>query len=366
MNSPLDFVRPFRLSKKDPRIQYGDFLSKNEALRYEEPEILDQVDDIKVIPNNSVKFLELLKRERFKSGEVERYEVTMQNGAMYHLLNATPHEPETDVSITSTTAWLTGLDGMNKRILLAQMNAGMEASLLSTARQIGYKPSLEQAAHNQLAIAKHMAEVSPSRDDDNFVVHGISRAAMIGIGINALADRHDMNVMHNTLIAPCYPAPLSLKNISKYSHIIPDEIIAVAGMLKIPPQTLRHYVSTLDISPEGLRYAVATIPELTSGNAGKLADAMPEDTSAYIMGFEGDAMSDIHEYERKLQNHEDVVFDIRSGGAHASITHESIYQEYKRSLQTLPQEVEFAKTQGHHKLGEAAIQRMHDSTSIAA
>lgn len=358
MNSPLELLRPLQLGKNDPRIRHGDFLSKNEALRYEEPELLEPVDDVKIIPNNSVAILELLKKEKLKNGEVSRYEVTMRNGARYHMLNAVPHEPQTDVGISSTTAWLTGMDGMNKRILLAQMNAGVEASLLSTARQAGYKPSLEQAAHNQLAIAKHLAETSPTRDRENLIIHGISRAAMIGIGANALAAEHDWNIIHNSLMVPCYPTGLSLKHLPRYSHIVPDELRAVAGMFAIPPRALRHYVGTLDTSREGIRYALATIPELTSGNAGRLADAMPEDTSAYIVGFEGDVMGDIREYQRRLHNHPDIVFDVRSGGAHASVTHENIYQEYKKSLELLPEEIEHAKSEGRQKLGRAATLRM--------
>ena len=366
MNSPLNFVRPLGLAKDDPRKQRGDFLSKNEALRYEEPELLETDGDLKIIPNNSVKMLELLKRQRFNSGQVSRYEVTMRNGARYHILDAHPHEPTTDVSISSTTAWLTGIDGMNTRFLLAQMKAGIPASLLSTARQAGYKPSLEQGAHNQLAIAKHLAELSSERDEVNLALFGISRAAMIGKGANALAEQHDVNIMHSTLLGPCYPRPFSLSQLGRYSHIVSDEVKSAVGMAKIPPSALRHYLSTLDTTPAGIRYAIATIPELTSGNAGNFARAMPENTSAYVLGFEGDVMSDIHEYERILHNRPNIVFDIRPGGAHTSLTHESVYQEYKRSLNTLPDELENAKAHGERKLGRAAIERIYEPSQVAA
>lgn len=346
------------LPADDPRMQYGDFLSQNEDLRYEEPQVLEKVEDVKIIPNNSVASLEHVHQERIGHGELSYYAVTMQNKAKYDLVTARPRDPKTNVSSTATTAWLTGIHGLNKRILLARMDAGMPASLLSTARHAGYKPSLEQAAHNQLSIERCLAENDPERDPHNLTISGISRAAMIGIGMNALAERHDWNVMYSDLTAPCFPERLDLRKAQKYSSLLGRETLALMNLFSIPPRTLRHYTGTVDLSPAGLRYAISTIGELTSGNAGRLAASMPEDTSAYILGFEGDVMSDIHEYERRLENHPNVVFDTRKKGAHAAFLHEDVYQQARRRMLHLPEELETAKVNGERKLARASIERL--------
>lgn len=350
--------RYFLLPDNDPRMKYGDFLSQNEDLQYEEPHVFEKVDDIKIIPNNKVTSLEHQHHERVTDGELDYYKITMQNNAMYDLITAHPHEQKTDVSMTATTAWVTGLDGMNKRILLAQMKAGMPASLMSTARQAGYKPSLEQAAHNQLSVARCLAENDPRIDAENISVFGISRASMAGIGMNAVAEQHDWNVMHSHFIAPCFVDRLNGRDMRKIHTLIAREALALVNMRSIPLPTLRYYANTVDISPAGIRYAINTIGELTSGNAGRLADAMPKDTSAYILGFEGDIMSDIHAYEKRLENHPDTVVDIREKGAHATFLREDIYQETKTRFHNLPEELNLAKQTGQTKLARASIERL--------
>lgn len=358
MTTSHRFLPSFDLAKDDPRIIHGDFLSRNEDLYFEEPQIFQKVEDVKVTPNNTVTSLQHQHREKRREGALDYYAVTMQNNAQYDLVKATPRNPETEVGVTATTAWLTGTNGLNKRNLIAQMNAGMPASLLSTARQAGYKPSLEQAAHNQLAIMRTLADNDFSLDPQNITISGISRGSMVGIGMNALAERHDWNVMYSDLTVPCFPDKLNPKEFKKYSKLLGSEVLALVGIFSIPPSTLRHYAGTVDLSRSGLRYAVNTIGELTSGNAGKLADSMPEDTSAYILGFEGDVMSDIHKYEERLSNHPNIVFDTREKGAHAAFLHEDIHQEYRKRIARLPHEIEQAKSNQRTKLGRASIERL--------
>lgn len=355
-----------------PRFIDGDFLSQeiDEPLQYQSQEdnILEPIDDEALItPNNSVASFKHLGEQRRRAGLITKYEVTMQNDARYYLLHGTPKNPKTDVGITQTTPWITSLGGLNRRILHSQLDAGMYSSLLSIAQQAGYKPSLEQAAHNQLAIERFLAEnLDHGRDPDNLIVKGISRGAMIGIAMGALAKKHDWEVMYSDLTVPCFPNKLdTFKTASKLPAMVRDEITSVANLRNIPLRALRHYIGTLDTSPAGIRYALATIPELTSGNAGKLADSIPEDASAYIVGFEGDVMSDMEEWHRRMEHHPNVIVETRPGGAHANCFHEDIYQESKQRMDELPWHINKAKANKETKLGRAAVEQLLASHAFA-
>lgn len=358
------FTTPLELLPNDPRMRSGDFLLQEaeEPLHFQPPidNVLDPVDGALIIPNNTVAGLKHLGEQRRKSGVVTKYEVTMQNNARYFLLHATPKHLKTDVGITQTTPWVTSLGGLNRRVLHSQLDAGMYGSLLSIAQQAGYKPSLEQAAHNQLAIERFLAErVDHERDPDNIIIKGISRGAMIGIAMGALAEQHDWKVMYSDLTVPCFPNKLdALQTAGKLPAMFRDEVAALMNLRNIPLRALRHYTGTLDTSREGLRYAIATIPELTSGNTGRLADSIPEDASAYIIGFEGDVMSDMEEWERRMKDRPNIIVDTRLGGAHATCFHEDIYQESKTRMFELPRHINTAKANQQTKLGRTAIEEM--------
>lgn len=348
-----------------PRVANGDFLSQNSDSEelYFQPErdnILDSVDGRLIIPNNSVAVAEHLGEKRRASGTIAKYAITMQNGARYFLLHGTPNSPSTDVGITQTTPWITGLGGLNRRVLHSQLDAGMYSSLLSVAQQTGYKPSLEQAAHNQLAIEHFLAEnVDKERDKNNLIIKGISRGAMIGIAMGALAEDDEWNILYSDLTVPCFPNKAKLfKTAGQLPEMTKNEVTSFVDLRRIPVRALRHYAGTLDLSPNGLRYALATIPELTSGNAGRLADSIPDDAAAYIVGFEGDVMSDMNEWQRRMDHHENVVVEVRSGGAHADCFHEDIYQESKDRMHELPAHINEAKANKQKTLGRAAVEQL--------
>ncbi len=279
-----------------------------------------------------------------RQGVITLRRVVMTDGSRYVVESGEPQERVTDVPTTMTTPWLTSPRGYNRRMMLALMDCGFPVDLVSGEARDDHRPHLAKSAYNQLKIAE-LTSGEEGRDNEQLMVDGVSRAAMIGLGITAMAHQHNREVIYTESIVPCFPRGLSAWRDGKdYLRFPVTEVSALRHLGSLPFKILLHYSRTFDTSPSALLRHIEAIPTLVSGVAGEFGDQLPEDTHATVTVFRGDIMSQGEAWEEKLARYPNMKVDAFSSGGHFSCAMPDTYRDWRERQDRLRNE--FLRTKG--------------------
>ncbi len=302
-----------------------------------------------------------IKNKEYKSGTVDTSKVVMTDGSVYIVETGHPRDPKTDIIVTTTTPWMTGQNGLNKRRVLALMNAGFPVSFVSSELQVEGSPNLAKSAHNQLKIAELTAE-EEEFDRDLLIIDGISRAAMIGFGIHAMSRDNGKEIIYSDLTAPCLPEGLNiLKDGANFAKIPFSELSTLRHLGNLPLKHLLRYPRTFSSHPVDILRHLQATPTLTSGLAGDFARHMPSDTRSTTVAFKGDILSQGERWERILLPYENIDFIDQFRGAHFHCAAPETYEAWLKRQEALASELKRTKSNPDkikwHKiqLGKTAI-----------
>ena len=296
------------------------------------------------------------KDKEYSGGSITSHEFLMSDGATYKVHYGNPHEPVTDIPTTITTPWMTTNEGLNKRRMLALMKFGFPIVSISAEQKYNDAPNLARSAHNQLKITQAITE-QEKLEKNLLIAQGISRAAMIGFGLNAMSQDHDKKIIYSDLIVPCFPKPFKIMEGIDYTKTPLTEIATLRHLGRLPLHHLFRYPRTFTSNPSEILMNIRAIPTLTSGIAGDFADNMPTDTNATVVAFRKDKLSQGEEWQKILAKYEDVDLDLRAGGGHLGCSTPETYQAWH--LRTSALQNEFKRTKNHpDKIGWRKIKQL--------
>ena len=237
-------------------------------------------------------------------GTIRRIGIVTKNGYGYAGLIGIPENQQSSLPIIGTSAWFTSTEGHNERVMRNFMRAGNYTVFLGS--EGSYRPEYNLDPNTPITLSDSAAAVlnfayhsCRELDDDDHNIDiidrllvGESRGGMVGMGIIALAEEFNQNIIMADLTAPCLPRKMKLADIRNLSSQIlsePKEIIRLGGNLAL--SRLVHYPETLDLSPTSLKYQLLIGPALFSGEAGELARHIDKEQLLHITVFENDFAS---------------------------------------------------------------------------
>ncbi len=248
-------------------------------------------------------------------GVIQSCGVEMEDGSRYKVHEVKPswHKQQIDLQSLKTTAFITNDDkGYNRHHQIKELESGIPSILVS--RELSWETPLSQprTSHNILKIGKYLVEQNDMVDQKNIQARGISRGAMLALGMTALSqsDRdYGLNVFYFSATAPCYPR--AFKPSAKYLTMPILEAGSLAYHLaKMPLRALMHYPQTVDTN---LRFATENAVALTNGDAGKFVDFMdPKTTKGYVLGYPDDVMGMGHIWEKDFKKFDNVDVELDS------------------------------------------------------
>jgi hypothetical protein len=264
-------------------------------------------------------------------GLIKRAGYITKNGYAYSALIGIPETQKCDVPVIGTSAWTTSTEGHNEHTVRNFMRQGN--FIIFVGAEGSYEPknsptpagpiTLADSAASILNYSNHVAQdlVEQGYDIDptNRLLIGESRGAMVGMGVIALANDFNQNILASDLAAPCLPRKLQLSDIRNLTEQIskePIELFKLAGKLTL--SRLIHYPSTLDLSPYSLKHQFAIGFALFSGEAGAMARHIPNEALLHITVFNNDIASMHSDWQKIFQNHPNVRITPLPGG-HMSI-----------------------------------------------
>jgi hypothetical protein len=285
--------------------------------------------------------------------------VTMHNGRKYEVVDAILDEPRSDKHVIVGTALGTSIHGHNWNTWLKMVGLefgrvtligpeGGHAELPRTPAQVARflhnlaSISVRESAANAHEIVRYQQN-KVGQQERELIQVGESRFAGIGIGINALASRFGHKIIYSDQIAPPFPTPKPLKPNRELAGRALEVCTQVASLgwhaRSMSLAKARHYSRTVNPNPYFISHVVATVPTLVSGQVGRLAQSVPEDTRMYVTHFESDPWTNIEAWNGILSSFPNVVEDVREGDHGAIVKPENQLNRYLR-LQSLRDELE--------------------------
>lgn len=245
-------------------------------------------------------------------GCIDRYGFTTKNGYSYGALVALPEYPLTTIPDIGTSAWHTSLRGHNEHTIRNLMRAGTPVVYVGAegswhASSNPQRPiTLADSAAAVLRFA-NIATCEYSLDSVSRNVIGESRGAMVGMGIVALAENFEQEIILADLTAPCLPRKMTVDDLREMSgqlRVEPKEIIKLGGRLAL--KRLIHYPATIDPNLNAQKHQLAIGFALFSGEAGELARHIPKESLMHVTTFNKDFASMESEWRQIFKNHPDV------------------------------------------------------------
>jgi hypothetical protein len=246
-------------------------------------------------------------------GEVATSLVLMEDGSKYAVRDGKPRNQAVDTAIVKSTAYMTHYDkGMNPHHQQTDMEQGFRSILVS--RELAWEGPLHQArtAYNMARITKAIIEQDGDVDPMHIETSGISRAAMLAIGMKALTASNPelgLDVIYFNATGPCFPEPLKL-GAKDLMHPLRECASMGYHFAKLPGNLLRKYPGTPDLDPDA---AIAGYKMLTTGEAGRFVDYIPKESHGYVYGYRHDAMGMGKVWEQKFAEHPGVDVETVGG-----------------------------------------------------
>lgn len=303
------------------------------------------------------------RAERHKYAIFHNQEVTMENGAQYHVVTTEIPErykqPGSDIANIETTAFLTKPDGFNKRRMYELARLAVPSVFVSVQQNIDRRGRLTRNAHNQLEIAKALSELY-GYSDKHAVANGVSRGGMTALAMAAIARQHDMTITYTDSIVPCFPHGLDWKRDPKdFIHFLPNEANSLRAFRDIPLKILLGYTNTVDASPRGLWQQLKEVPTLLGGGVGhQIEQHMEPDTFGYITAYKGDVMSQGTRWQEIFdpEQYPNMIVDLQDGGGHMNCMNDACLGEWRSRSQTIS-EILHENTANRY-LGATALRAM--------
>lgn len=267
-------------------------------------------------------------------GRMVSRQVVMTDGLEYTVKSFDPHNRSTDTTVTMSVPWLTEPAGYNTHMALTLAKLGFPVDLISAERNMQLKPHLGKSAHNQLEVNEFTA-MKHNRDPEKLIVTGVSRAAMIGLLLTALAEDHGREVVYGDYVVPCYPQSLTVGKLGKHALMPFSEIRTLRHVLDFPFRTLQHYPTTFSVKPKRWVNHIAAMPELTSGIAGKAVQYIPQGVHGHLTAFRGDVMSQGENWQSLFADHSNMEVELINGGGHLSCASPLAMKSWKERFANL-------------------------------
>jgi hypothetical protein len=161
------------------------------------------------------------------------------------------------------------------------------------------------------AVLRFVQEVAPQYQNTihphQRTAKGESRGGMVGMGLLAMDELFEQDIVFADFTAPCIPKKLSFRDWLELGVQITKEPAAITKAVShIALNTLIHYPATLDLHPYAVVHQVAIGKPLFSGEAGELARLIPVDTIAHVTTFKDDYASMYREWKRIFIRHPNV------------------------------------------------------------
>lgn len=282
-------------------------------------EILDAKKQ-ELLAGSRIKAMEDLRKPRkYRGGTIRDIGFTTMEGYSYSAIVGIPKEITSPVPIVETTAWFMGLEGYYRHEALSYMGAGnfvvivgAEGSNRSCTDHGGRLSgiTLEKSAAAVLNFAGEIVDQYDDTDDNNYLLKGASRGAMVGMGMQVLADDYDKHILYSDLTAPCFPRPFNpLRDTYGLTRFVVNEPQTLVSLgFKMPLSLLRRYHASVDLHPASLLHQLAITAPLFSGEAGDLARLIDPTTDPHmhITTFGRDLLSMHKDWERIFADHQFV------------------------------------------------------------
>lgn len=246
-------------------------------------------------------------------GCIETRKFYMEDGSVYRAHETKPVFSKQIIDQTSlkTTAFITRDDeGYNRHHQIKELESGLPTILISRELKWNKKLSQARSAHNILKIGKYLIEQNDSLDQENVQARGISRGAMIGLGVVALSQNikeYGLNPFYFSATAPCFPR--KFRPSTRYATMPLLEVSSLSYHLRnMPLKALTHYPGSIDTD---LNFAMQNSVALTNGDAGKFVKQMhPDLTAGYLLGYPDDVMGMGNVWEKDFKDFNNVSIDL--------------------------------------------------------
>lgn len=310
----------------------GVFNSKLQLPSYD-----NEVADSRVVPAYDSKY-----------GLVSREIYEMEDGTLYPVVSGLPIEARSDTMIGFTTAWLTSTKGHNMRTLLSMMKHGYPTVMIgpegeekNTDHPLGsrflsaMRGNMYKVSHDMNRILDHKMR-SMDVEPRQIIALGESRGAMEGWGFGVQEYAGDRKLVYGDFTAPCFPRKAKLREVpGVLLQLLPEA--GTAGRLAIDivkEPFVKHYPATLHSDPEYYAKEIFKVPMLLSGQAGHLAESLPEDTPMHVRIFRHDKWSQACEWQRIFKNFSDVYLE-ETEGYHLDIASKTTLKNIEARLDVL-------------------------------
>ncbi len=310
-------------------------IKNNDLLSAEQESLFDEIEKLK--ESSNITFISsVLEETTVPNGYIQRLGFTTVAGFNYDAVIGIPTNRQvTDIPNIHTSAWLTTSRGHYEHMIRKFIHEGVPSIFVGA--EGSYHESIKIPRLNNITLAKSAAavlsfsqEISSSLkysiDPNKRLLYGESRSAMVAMGILALANSFNQEILFADLIAPCFPRKFELSDAMNLSrHIIhePVSVVKLAG--KVGLGRLLHYPSTIDLHPTSIASQVAIGPTLLSGEAGELAKFIDEESIIHITCFNDDFASMPSEWMKLFKNYKNVRITILDGSHLTIVDPETLY-----------------------------------------
>jgi hypothetical protein len=268
--------------------------------------------------------LESQRERKFDNYTILPYEYRVADDAAYSVRVFRPRRSEQfDRTVTYTTPWLTDIDGFNmivgKRLASLGMNvvavSPEHPSLSRSVRNLG-RVTLRADAQVQHKVLDSISK-NGILDTSSVIVAGFSRGAMVGFGVNSLAETFGRTIEYTDAIDPCLAKKTTPKDVEWPkipSYFIGEVGALVSSMVHHPPEDMRGIAKNIvPLSPAFLVQQAATGMALFTGEAGTFIREWPQHTTAHVTLYSGSEFNHMKEWVRLLSPYPNVSAHIEDG-----------------------------------------------------
>lgn len=198
-----------------------------------------------------------------------------------------------NLTVTYTTPWCTGLEGFNTDIGSEIASLGLPVVAVGPERSssrhiirnlgrvaLGHQPVLEHDAKAHHLILDFLGTLQLA-EVDKIINFGYSRGAMIGIGLNAMAEEHRRSIVYNALIDPCLASRPELKDLKVCTigrYLLNELGSTVQEISALPKEDYAHLLKSASLDPNFWLQQVITGIGMFKGESGQFMSGIPEDS----------------------------------------------------------------------------------------
>lgn len=272
----------------------------------------------------------------YKLGAITTGMAHLTDGTVQEVKVGEPNERTTDIALSTGTALFTRQRGLNKRMMMRAMGLGMPFVSVGTELEFDGLPNIGRSAHNNLAILD-VTEEKFGHASGISAEYGISRRAMIGMAIQALAPLRGREIVVSDLIVPCFNQSIFTAGVEELGKFATEPLLGAKRVAKdfrhLPWKHMLLYPKTIDTTRKGVISHLATIPTLVSGDAGRYGRLTnPNTTNMHLQVWEGDGWSQGEKWVSDFSDYPNVQVDLEDGGSHfACALQETLDDWYART-----------------------------------